>query len=192
MRDNMLIYRSFFEAIKDLPAEDQAEVWNAIFELGLNGKLVDLKGIPNTVFKLIRPQIEANIKRFQNGKIPKNKQNKSESEANQEQNKSETESNKNNNININKNDNILIRKNKFYESLKPFLSEYNPAMLRDFFDYWSEHGENDKKMRFEKEKSFGISRRLSTWSKNQKDSGNKNQSTSDDKLLNYVKNQLNN
>lgn len=38
--------------------------------------------------------------------------------------------------------------------------------LKNFFDYWTEHGDNDRKMRFEKEKTFGISRRLSTWFKN--------------------------
>lgn len=40
--------------------------------------------------------------------------------------------------------------------------------VSDFLDYWTEHGENDKKMRFEKEKSFGIKRRLATWKKNSK------------------------
>ena len=45
---------------------------------------------------------------------------------------------------------------------------YNATSLREFFDYWTEHGDNDKKMRFEKEKSFGIKRRLATWKKNSK------------------------
>jgi len=36
----------------------------------------------------------------------------------------------------------------------------------NFFNYWAEHGDNDKLMRFEKEKSFGIGRRLGTWRKN--------------------------
>ena len=40
-------------------------------------------------------------------------------------------------------------------------------MLNDFYSYWTEHGEKDKKMRFEKEKSFGLERRLGTWQKNQ-------------------------
>lgn len=42
----------------------------------------------------------------------------------------------------------------------------NKQDLREFFEYWTEHGINDKKMRFEKEKSFGIARRLDTWFKN--------------------------
>ena len=39
---------------------------------------------------------------------------------------------------------------------------------REFIDYWTEHGPKDKKMRFEKEKSFGIKRRLATWKANSK------------------------
>lgn len=64
--------------------------------------------------------------------------------------------------------NIKDRKADFKKSLHPFLEKYQTEILNDFFSYWTEHGEKDKKMRFEKEKSFGISRRLSTWAKNQK------------------------
>lgn len=189
MRDNMLIYRSFYEAIQDLPLEDQAIVWNAIYELGLNGKDSDLKGVPNTVFKLIRPQIEANIRRYQNGKSPKKNQDKSETEAKDKQIISETETNNNINNNSNNNKSLSNRKQEFYNLLTPFVNQYSKEMLRQFFDYWTEHGINDKKMRFEKEKSFGISRRLSTW--NQNNQNKKIEIQSDDKLVNYIKNQIN-
>lgn len=69
------------------------------------------------------------------------------------------------NVNDNVND-ILIRKQKFADSLKPFLDTYGKEMLNDFYLYWTEHGINDKKLRFEKEKTFGLERRLLTWSKN--------------------------
>ncbi len=55
------------------------------------------------------------------------------------------------------------RKNDFLNSLEPFLKDYEQEMLKEFFEYWTEHGLRDLKMRFEKEKSFGLSRRLSTW-----------------------------
>jgi len=61
------------------------------------------------------------------------------------------------------------RKDEFKNSLTPFLDKYQKVMLNDFFEYWTEHGENDKKMRFEKQTSFGISRRLSTWAKRDKE-----------------------
>lgn len=58
------------------------------------------------------------------------------------------------------------RKQDFAQQLKPYFEVYGSEMLNDFFEYWTEHGENDRKMRFEKEKSFGIKRRLATWNKN--------------------------
>lgn len=71
-----------------------------------------------------------------------------------------------NNKDINNKDkrlNIEERKNKFYDAIAKYVDEYPKEMLRDFFNYWTEHGENDKKLRFEKEKTFGIKQRLSTW-----------------------------
>ena len=77
--------------------------------------------------------------------------------------------NDNVNVNVNVNDikEILsVRKLKFAESLKPFLDIYSKDMLNDFYLYWTEHGDNDRKMKFEKQKSFGLSQRLATWNKN--------------------------
>ena len=58
---------------------------------------------------------------------------------------------------------IEERKSKFYASLSLFVDDYPKQMLRDFFNYWTEHGEKDKKLRFEKEKTFGVEQRLKTW-----------------------------
>ena len=60
-------------------------------------------------------------------------------------------------------DSIEERKSKFYASLSLFVDEYPKKMLREFYDYWTEHGVKDKKLRFEKEKTFGIEQRLRTW-----------------------------
>lgn len=62
---------------------------------------------------------------------------------------------------------ITQRATKFYDSLKPHVDEFGKDTVRDFYDYWSEHSENGKKMRFEKEKVFDIKRRLVTWKKRQ-------------------------
>jgi hypothetical protein len=61
---------------------------------------------------------------------------------------------------------IYDRKLKFSTTLIPFLDLYDKDLIRAFCDYWTEHGDKDKKMRFEKEKSFGLARRLATWKKN--------------------------
>ena len=53
-------------------------------------------------------------------------------------------------------------------------SYLSTAETKAFFEYWSEHSEADKKMRFEKEKSFGVGRRLGTWKKNNQKPSNPN------------------
>ncbi|MGB0861310.1 MAG: DUF6291 domain-containing protein [Saprospiraceae bacterium] len=109
MRESMIIYRSFFEAIKELPKEQQADVWNAVYELGLNNKEVQLTGISKTIFTLIKPQIEANIKKYINGKKPKTKPKESKTEAKNKQTRSKTEGNVNVNVNVNDNVNEYRR-----------------------------------------------------------------------------------
>ena len=111
MRDTMIFYRSFYEAIKELPPENKIEVYDAIFSYSLDFYEPDLSGISKTIFTLIKPQLDANIKRFENGKKPKQKQKESETEAKQKQKESETETNNNNNVNNNVNNNNNNNKN---------------------------------------------------------------------------------
>ena len=106
MRDSAIIYRSFYEAIKELPEQNQAECWQAVFEFSLNFKEIKLVGISKTIFTLIKPQLEANIKRYHSGNAPKHKRNISKSEAKYKRNISKHEANANDNVNDNVNDNI--------------------------------------------------------------------------------------
>lgn len=166
MRDTMIIYRSFFEAIRELPKENQSEIWNAVYELGLNGIEIELQGLSKTIFMLVKPQIEANLKRFNNGKTPKKNQDKSKTEAKVKQEIIKVEANNNNNINNNKNKNVEERKNDFAYSLQPFVETYGREMLSEFFMHWSEPNQRKTKMKFEMEKTWSLEKRLMTWSKN--------------------------
>lgn len=71
--------------------------------------------------------------------------------------------------------NLEKRKKAFGLSLKPFTQEhggkYPRGMVNDFFEWWTEHGANDHKMRYEKRESFDISRRLATWYRKAQESG---------------------
>ena len=67
---------------------------------------------------------------------------------------------------------INSRKADFKKSLLAIVENsetphYEMEMVKDFFEYWSEHGDNDRKMRYEKQTSYNISRRLATWFKRQ-------------------------
>lgn len=109
----------------------------------------------------------------------------SEQQVNSKRTASEQQVNTNNNDNNNNNDkelNINIKANtsatktieqrekEFYSKISEHWKKSHPDMpkeeVRNFFDYWTERGDSDKKMRYEKEKTFGISRRMTTWKKN--------------------------
>lgn len=62
-------------------------------------------------------------------------------------------------------DDMELRKEKFYQSLVPYVAKYGNDMVRAFYDYWTEKTYGGRKMRFEKQQAFEISKRLATWQK---------------------------
>lgn len=61
--------------------------------------------------------------------------------------------------------NLKDRKLAFGMQLKPFNGMYQRSMLAEFYDYWTEVKDGGRKMRYEKEKTFEIAKRLARWSK---------------------------
>ena len=59
------------------------------------------------------------------------------------------------------------RRSEFYQSLVPYVEKYGKDMIREFYDYWSEENQARTKMRYEMEKTWGLSRRLATWRQKQ-------------------------
>ena len=136
-RESFIFYRSFYESIIELEEKDKLSIFNAICNYSLNLELPDLKGIPKSIFVLIKPQLDANNKRYKNGCQPKTKRKTSETEARDKQkiseteakNKqkiSETEANDNDNVNDNVNDNA--NENSF-----PKLEISTPPIDYNFF-----------------------------------------------------------
>lgn len=66
----------------------------------------------------------------------------------------------------------LARKQKFGESLIPFMDKYPKEMIRSFFDYWSELNKSETKMRFEQQSTWEVAKRLVTWANKDKTYGN--------------------
>ena len=61
-RDSFIFYKSFYEAIKDLPRDVQLDVLNAIIEYGLCGVITkNLKPITQAILSLIKPQLDGKI-----------------------------------------------------------------------------------------------------------------------------------
>lgn len=69
-------------------------------------------------------------------------------------------------------DTVNVIKDKeavFKKTLLNFQDKYDVNLLKEFFYYWTEKGDNGKKMRFElsKNQPFNTARRLSAWKKNE-------------------------
>ena len=178
-RDSMVFYRSFYESLKGLSPIICAEVYDAIFGYGLDFIEPEFtESVAKAMFTLIKPQLDANIKRYENGSKPKLKQNVSE----KKQEVSETLTNVNVNVNENENanENYLFKKDtKSKKSLEQRKIDFKisvvqvmerekiaPAIVKDFFEYWTEPNQSKTKLKFELEKTYDISRRLNTWTKN--------------------------
>lgn len=99
-RDSFIFYRSFYEAIKEIPEYSQLKVYKAISNYALEQEEIELDGVSKAIFSLIKPQLDANYKKYENGK-----QKKSKTEANNKQKESKSKTNVNDNDNENVNDN---------------------------------------------------------------------------------------
>lgn len=172
-RDTCIFYRSYYEAIKDLPKDIQADIYNAIFDYSLNFNDPELTGLAHTIFTLIKPILSKGNKNYINGKQPKLKPLKSEIEANLEPTESEEQAYK---YKYKYKDNKDKKESKevkapsfklmddieFKKQLTPLTKEYGKEMILAFHAYWAEPLANGK-MRLTAEKAWDLNRRLKTW-----------------------------
>ena len=149
MRDSIVFYRSFYEAIKEIPLEEQGVVYNAIYGYALDGIEPELNGIAKAIFLLVKPQIDANNNRYENGKKggkPKANQNETKTEPKPNQDVTETEPNENVNVNVNENDLKENIKRKVFtkptaEEVKAYCAERKNNVDADkFIDFYESKG----------------------------------------------------
>lgn len=139
-RDSFIFYRSFYEAIKEIPEKEQLQVYKAISVYALEQEEIELEGIAKAIFSLVKPQLDANYKKYENGK-----QKKSKTEANKKQKESKTVTNVNVNDNVNENVNDNVNENasdscvdglqkiiNFYENNIGVVTPYISELLQDF------------------------------------------------------------
>lgn len=144
VKDSFIFYRSFYEAIKSLKEKDRVKLYDAICEKSLNDKEITLTGISNSMFTLIKPQIEANNQKYENGKKggrPKKNQNKTigfENETkNKNQSKTEIKANENVEFRI-KNENMECRmknEEKLQQLFIHCLNSYNTFAIDECISF---------------------------------------------------------
>ena len=69
-RESFIFYKSFFDAIALLEKKDEiADIFLAILGYAFSGKEPDLKGHLKSIFLVVKPQIDANNKRYEFGQL---------------------------------------------------------------------------------------------------------------------------
>lgn len=66
-RESFVFYKSFYDAIKELDLETQAVLYDAICRKALYDEEKELNGTAKIMYTLIKPQLDANNKRYLDG-----------------------------------------------------------------------------------------------------------------------------
>lgn len=132
-RESFVFYRSFYEALEKLPEKDFNRMLRIVLSYALDGEVGEMNVFEEVVFGLIRPQIDTNNKRFEDGckgaeygqrggRPKKPQQNPTETPLKPQQNPTKTPlkphrnptktPNENENVNVNVNENVNVNKEK--------------------------------------------------------------------------------
>ena len=152
MQDSFIMYGSFHEALKDLTLEQYGKIMYAINEYALNDIEIELSTIEKMAFTLIKPQIDANKKRYNDGKkggrpnntkittVENEEKEKPVVIENEEKEKpvvfNFSENKKpNNNVNVNVNDNSNVNENENLE----LINQNENEKAKFFLKLWNEN-----------------------------------------------------
>lgn len=108
-RESMIFYRSFYEAAKFLPNDEKVKIYEMIFNYGFyqtEPKGDEATPLTMAIFGLVKPQIEKNITRYENGKKGGRPSTKKDGKKTKAKPK-ETEPEPNYNYNVNDNYNVI-------------------------------------------------------------------------------------
>lgn len=161
-RTSFVFLKEWFDALKGVPEKVRAEVYVAIVEYAFTGETPKLKSMGQMAFNFIQADIDRQdcqegIKRARSCAGKKGAQAKWENVQNTD-NEPEVQPKEQK-----KTLSMEIRKKDFYNSLIPYADRYGQAMINEFYEYWSEENTSKTKMRFELQKTWETSRRLSRW-----------------------------
>ena len=118
-RESMVFYKSFMEATDDLEPELYKTVIKMVLHYAMEGKEPEGDTIAKAFFSLIKPQIDANNRRYENGKQGGRKSNQAETKVEPKPNQTITKGKPSHNqaetkvepnVNDNVNDNVNVLK----------------------------------------------------------------------------------
>ncbi len=149
MRNHFTFMRSYFEAIEDLSDADQLKVYRAISAFSLNDEEVELDGLANTIFKLIKPILIKGNNKSKNSSETNRKQNINKIETKQEHTPLEERKGKDKEEDINKPFSFSLSKKmqlqntsvEYREKLQEHIKQQGKAMsYKDFYEQCEMNG----------------------------------------------------
>ena len=194
MKESFVFYKSFYEAIKKIKDKaTKADIYEAICELGLNKNVVPLTNdVGQIIMELVKPQIEANTERYENGKKGgkfgvlggRPKKDKNPNGVIEET----PNVNVNDNVNVNVNENVVVVEDNKTTEQQPHTPTFNE--LRSYcvengmedldYEYVFNYYEDSNWVDTNGNKIKNWKLRVRTWYKNDKKNGKlvKHQDTS--------------
>lgn len=142
MKESFIFYASFLEAIEELDDKKQLKIYKAISNFALkNSEPEGLQGIEKAIFALIKPQILANNKRFEDGKKGgefgklggRPKKQKTPVGFSEKTPNVNVNDNVNDNVNLNVNEEGFLKKEKKED---PF---FENSIVKEFQKHYTEH-----------------------------------------------------
>lgn len=149
IKKSFIFYESFYDAIEHLPDKKRLKLFDAITKLALRNEEIELKDEEKRLFCLIKPQVLANLKRYNDGKKggrPK-KENidklitsgfENEKTSGFENGKPNKNKNVNKNENVNENENEEEKEKEIHKEKKSKSFSFNPPTICDVQEYVDE------------------------------------------------------
>lgn len=155
-------YKSYYDVALELPDKDKLDFLMALLEVQFTGRHRQLKGMAKFAFISQKHSIDAQIEGYltKTGATIPPIEGALQQEEEKEQVQEKEEEKEKYAVST---ATFEQREKDFMESLIPYIKPYGKEMLRAFYDYWTEKNPNGKKMRFEMQKVFDVSKRLATW-----------------------------
>lgn len=92
-RDSVVIYRDLFEGLKGVPERSYKRIMNAVLSYAMDGEEPKLSGLEYALFRQAKSAIDANNRKYENGKQGGRPKNQSEENENQSETKDEPNGN---------------------------------------------------------------------------------------------------
>ena len=149
-RDSCVFYASWLDAIEAMPDNVRGEALMAILVYALRGETTEKQGaMTKVIMAMVKPQIEANNKRYENGckggrpkvEKPNHNQNETKTKPNHNQNETKTAIRLGDNVNDNVNDNVSLSFEEREKIFEIFYFERNLITAKEECEKFINHYE---------------------------------------------------